>query len=140
MQQRHKSEYKTIVKAPITKVWDALTNPQLVKEYFFGTNLVTDWKVGSPIYFKGEWEGKPYKDMGIVTDFVSNKTLTYTYLSEWSGLPDILENYLEITYQTKVVDEGTELTIIQTNYDEEKSKHSLASWDMIINSMKKLIE
>ena len=30
-------------------VWDALTNPAMVMQYMHGTNLSTDWKVGSPI-------------------------------------------------------------------------------------------
>jgi len=140
MQHHPKCQYKTIVKAPIQKVWDALTNPATVKEYFFGSNLVTDWKVGSPIYFQGEWEGKPYKDKGIVKEYVPHSFLTYTYLSNWSGLPDSPENYLEIKYEVKTVDEGTELIITQSNYDEEKAKHSEENWATVMGGMKKLIE
>lgn len=42
-----------IVKAPLNKVWDAIIKPELVKQYFFGTELVTTWKIGSPIFFRG---------------------------------------------------------------------------------------
>ena len=52
------------VNAPAAKVWEALTNPEIVKKYFFGTNVKTDWKVGSPIIWEGEWEGKSYRDKG----------------------------------------------------------------------------
>ena len=46
------------INAPKSKVWDALTKPELIKQYLFGTEVTTDWQVGSPIIYKGIWEGK----------------------------------------------------------------------------------
>jgi uncharacterized protein YndB with AHSA1/START domain len=140
MQTNHKSNYRTVVKAPLPKVWDALINPELVKQYFFGSNMETDLKVGSPIYFWGDYEGKPYKDKGIIQEYVPNQLLSYTYLSNWSNLPDVPENYLLVTYSVKEVDGGTELTIVQTNYDDEKAKHSEENWKIVIDGLKKLVE
>jgi len=37
------------IKAPSTRVWDALVTPAAVKQYMFGTNVVSDWKEGSAI-------------------------------------------------------------------------------------------
>jgi len=34
------------------EVWDALTNPEKTKEYFFKCRVESDWKPGSPISFK----------------------------------------------------------------------------------------
>ena len=56
------------IKATKSKVWDAVTNPEQIKKYMFGTNTVSDWKIGSPITFSGEWEGKPYKDKGHILE------------------------------------------------------------------------
>jgi uncharacterized protein YndB with AHSA1/START domain len=134
------SHYKTHLNASIEKVWDALTNPEIVKRYFFGTNLMTDWQVGHKIAFTGEWDGKAYEDKGIVQEYVPNQKAVYTYLSSWSGLADAPENYQLITYEVNEVDNGTELTITQTNFDEEKAKHSEESWASIIEGMKKLVE
>ena len=140
MQEKHVSHYRTIVKAPINKVWDALSRPEIVSSYFFGSQLITTWEIGSSICFKGEWEGKPYEDKGIVFDYKPNKLLSFSYLSSWSQLPDSPENYLQITYHVNEVSEGTELMISQTNYDEEKAKHSEGNWSAIMESMKKLVE
>ena len=41
------------INAPASKVWDALTNPDLIKQYLFGTEVTTDWQVGSPITYRG---------------------------------------------------------------------------------------
>jgi len=140
MQTEFKSTYQTEIAAPIEKVWDALINPKIVKQYFFGSNQETDWKIGSQILWTGEYEGTPYTDKGVVLEFSPNKKLSYSYLSSWSGLEDKPENYLLVTYEVTPIDAGTELTITQSNYDEEKAKHSSENWAVVIDGMKKLIE
>jgi uncharacterized protein YndB with AHSA1/START domain len=46
------------IHAPTSKVWEALTKPEIIKQYLFGTTVTTDWRVGSPITYEGIWEGK----------------------------------------------------------------------------------
>ncbi|VXD11292.1 SRPBCC domain-containing protein [Marinoscillum sp. 108] len=140
MQTEFKSTYQTTIKAPIEKVWDALINPEIVKKYFFESNQETDWKVGSPILWTGEYEGTPYTDKGVVLEFSPNKKLSYSYLSSWSGLEDKTENYLLVTYQVKPIEAGTELKITQSNYDEDKAKHSSENWAVVIDGLKKIVE
>jgi len=94
----------------------------------------------NPIIFQGEWEGKSYQDNGVVQEYIPYQKLAYSYLSNWSGLPDVRENYLLISYEVKKVTEGTVLTITQGNYDAEKAKHSEENWAQIVDAMKKLIE
>lgn len=140
MQTNFKSSYQTTIKAPIHKVWDALINPEMVKQYFFGSDQITDWKVGSKILWTGEYEGTTYEDKGIVKEFVHNKKLSYAYLSSWSGLEDKPENYLSVSYEVNEVENGTELSIVQSNYNEEKAKHSKENWAVVIDGLKKLVE
>lgn len=132
--------YETTINAPVEKVWDALTNPAVVKQYFFGSDLETDWQVGSPIYFKGEYEGKYYQDKGTVLEFVPNKQLAYSYLSDWTNMEDVPESYLLVKYEVEEADGKTILRINQTNYDAEKAEHSEASWGTVIDGLKKLVE
>ena len=129
------------IHAPAGKVWDGLTKPELVKQYFFGTDLVTDWKVGSPVYFRGEWEGKPYEDKGTVLRFEPGKLLEYDYLSSWSQVEDKPENYQQIIYSLKPKGDGTILTIIQKNIPgEESQKHSAKNWAGLLKALKALME
>ena len=46
-----------------------------------GTNLTTDWKVGSPIAWRGEWKGKSYVDKGIVLEIEPEELPKYTHWS-----------------------------------------------------------
>ena len=140
METHFKIQYKTTINAPLEKVWEALTNPAIVKQYFFGTELVTDWKVGNPIIFQGEWEGQKYKDKGEVLEYEHNKKLSYSYLSNWSGKEDLPENYLWVCYEVKADGANTELTIHQSNYDEERAKHSAGNWASLVAEMRKVVE
>lgn len=45
---------KVVIQAPPVVAWDALTNPEKTKKYFFNCKVFSDWKVGSTITFKGK--------------------------------------------------------------------------------------
>ena len=135
------SSSSVVIKASLQKVWDGLTLPELVKQYFFGTNMVTDWKVGSPIFFRGEWEGKAYEDKGTVLEFNPLKSLSYNYWSGFSGVEDKPENYQILKYEVEEVEGGVKLTISQSNASsQESADHSAANWKMVMDGLKKLVE
>lgn len=129
-----------LISAPLEKVWDAITKPEIVKQYFFGTNLETTWEVGTPILFKGEWEGKEYVDKGIVQSYVPQKSLSYTYRSSTETGPDVPESYKLISYEVMPRDAGVELSICQTAETEEQAKHSEENWNTVLHAMKDLLE
>jgi len=129
------------ITAPATKVWKALTDPLLVKQYFFGTEVATDWKKGSPIRFTGEWEGKPYEDKGTILDVQEYRLLKYNYWSSRSGIADKPENYVDITFTLDEKDGITTLTVTQENIsDEEMRAHSEENWQKVLTGMKHLLE
>ena len=129
------------INAPIDQVWDALTKPEIIKQYFFGTNTFTDWKMGSPIIFRGEWEGKSYEDKGTILEVTKYKMIKYDYWSSMSGIEDKPENYVIITYHLTQVDTKTKLVITQENIPDEKMKeHSEENWKKVMGDMKKIVE
>src|SRR5262249_30615325 len=87
----------TTINAARTKVWDALVDPQAIKEYMFGTDVTSDWKPGSSITWKGKWEGRPYEDKGVIVRALPQQELEYTHFSPMTGLPDKPENYHTVT-------------------------------------------
>lgn len=129
------------INATPAKVWEALTTPALIKEYLFGTSVVTNWQVGSPIIYQGTWEGKTYEDKGIILQFVPEKIFESTYWSSMGGTPDLPENYKKVTYELEPSGNQTVLTITQDNNDsEEGSKQSEGNWSMVLTGLKKLVE
>ena len=130
------------INASPEKVWDALTNPEIIKEYLFGTETITDWQPGNDIVFQGEYEGKKYHDKGVVIENVLHKLICYSYWSSFSGLEDKPENYNLVIYGLASVDnKTTTLTWTQKGFaTEEGYKHSLNGMDDFLKKIKDIIE
>lgn len=131
----------TVIQAPRQTVWDALTRPELVREYFFGTNLVTDWSIGSPVYFRGEWEGKPYEDRGTVLVFDPPRTLSFDYWSAFSGTEDRPELRQLVRYDLEEAGGGVRVTVRQSKVEtEQAADRSSKNWQSVLDGMKALVE
>lgn len=129
------------IAAPRSRVWDAITKPELVKQYFFGTNVESDWKKGGKIRWTGEWEGKPYEDKGTILDIEKEKLLKYNYYSAFSGKPDVPENYSVITYKLVEMGGNTEYIVEQEGLEtEDAARHSEQNWAQIMDGLRKLLE
>jgi uncharacterized protein YndB with AHSA1/START domain len=131
----------TTINAPKDKVWKALVDPAAIKQFMFGTDMTTDWKIGSPIVWKGEWQGRPYEDKGVVKQIESGRKLQYTHFSPLSGLPDKPENYHTITIELSGQGEQTSVTLSQdNNATEEDRQHSEENWKTMLDGLKKYVE
>ena len=129
------------IHASVDAVWDALTNPDTIKKYMFGTTVTSDWEEGSPITWKGEWQGKPYEDKGIILRIRPKTELQYTHFSPLSGVADIQENYHSVTVGLSGNDHETTVKLFQDkNQTEEEQKHSEQNWKMMLEGLKKLLE
>ena len=134
-------QVRTEIEAKLSEVWEALTNPEKIKQYFFGTNTITDWEPGHPIVFKGEWKGKSYEDKGKILEVVMYKRIRYTYWSSMSGMENKPENYVTITYELEAHAGKVMLTITQDNIPDEKTKeHSEENWKKVMQGLKELLE
>lgn len=130
-----------VIHTPAEKVWDALTNPDMIRQYLFGTEAVSDWQVGSPITWRGVWEGKPYEDKGTILEVIPKRVLKTTYLSSFSGLEDKPENYLTVTYTLAETDGETIVTIVtEDNPTQEGADQAAANWSAVLQSLKNLLE
>lgn len=129
------------IDAPATKVWEAIITPEIIKQYLFGTEVITDWKEGSSITYKGVWQGKSYEDKGKILQVIPEKLFKSTYWSSMSGTVDKPENYATVTYELREKNGQTELTLNQDNNLTEESKvHSEQNWKIVLSNLKKLLE
>jgi uncharacterized protein YndB with AHSA1/START domain len=129
------------IQSPASKVWNALVDPEAIRQYMFGTHAVSDWREGSPIVWKGEWQGKPYEDKGVILQLKPGSRLQYSHFSPLSGLPETAENYHTVTIE--LADEGdrTQLSLAQdNNATGEEAEHSSQNWMMMLTSLKKYLE
>lgn len=138
----HSTSTSIVIQAPRKRVWEALTKPEIVKQYFFGTDLVTDWVPGSSLAFRGEWEGKQYEDRGTVREFEPERTLSYDYWSSFSGQEDTPERRQLIRFDLTDEDGGgVKVAVQQSNVDtQERADHSKKNWEGVLAALKKLLE
>ncbi len=137
----YSAKVSIIINASIVNVWKTLTDPELVKQYLFGTKVSTDWKKGSQIKWTGIWNDKKYEDKGQIIEIVAEKLIICTYWSSMSGLEDKKENYTTVSYILDGQDGKVKLTIIQDNIKiKELKEHSENSWTMVGNSLKRVAE
>ena len=130
-----------VIKATPARVWEALTDPAQVKQVMWGSEVESDWKQGSPLIYRGVWEGKPFEDKGTILEIDPPRLLRTNYYSPLSGKADVPENYAEVTYALVPEGNGTKITVTQSNIADEKTRdHSESNWGGALETMKKMIE
>ena len=129
------------INASPAEIWAALTDPDKIYQYMFGTQVVSDWEEGSPIVWHGEWHGKEYEDKGQILTIEPERVLQYSHFSPLSGQPDKPENYHVVTIELS--GEGPETTVWLTqdnNASEQERDESERNWRMMLESLKALLE
>ena len=101
------------INATKEKVWDTLTKPGLVQLWQYGSELITNWEIGSDIKFRTEWEGKIFEQWGKVLEITPTEILKYNLFAPRPGLEDKPENYFIMSYVLTSENGQTKLEIIQ---------------------------
>lgn len=129
------------IAVPMAKAWDALVNPAVIKRYMFGSTVVSTWKVGDPIIWRGSWKDMPYEDKGRVLEVDAPRLLRVTHFSPLSGKPDVPENYHTLTYELTERGPWTVVRLSQDNNpNEEARSHSEKNWHTMLEALKKTLE
>jgi uncharacterized protein YndB with AHSA1/START domain len=136
-----------VVDAPRQRVWEALTDPDLVSQYFMGARVNTDWQVGHPITFSGTWKDKPFEDKGEILSFEPQEEMSYSHWSPLSGTDDVPDHYHVVRITLADDDDGTRVTLEQSNLNGEITDADLKSrddyeknWQATLEGLKKVAE
>ena len=129
------------IDAPRSVVWNALIDPKSIKEYMFGADIETDWKVGSPVTWKGQSDGRRYEDRGKILTYNPESVLTFSHQSGSSGIDQLGENYHHVTIELTSLDGKTRVALTQdNNLTSESRDHSEKNWKTILENLKKFVE
>jgi uncharacterized protein YndB with AHSA1/START domain len=141
------AQVSTTVDASPTAVWEALTDPALMREYFMGAEITTDWVPGHPITYVGNYEGKPYEDKGEVLVVEPERQLSMSHWSPLAGTADTPDNYHVVTFELHGSDGHTEVTLTQSNLtggetdaDRENREHYETNWQRVLEGLKRVVE
>jgi uncharacterized protein YndB with AHSA1/START domain len=129
------------IDAPPERVWEALTTPQQIKQWFFGVDTESDWQVGSSLVHRGEYQGETYEDKGEIIEVDPPRRFVHTHWSPMSGLPDAPEHAQRVTWTLEPSEGGTALTVGETNLPSEDAKAiSDQSWPRALEALRGLVE
>ena len=134
-------EKSVALNADVAKVWEALTNPEITRKYFFNCEAISDWKAGSPIVFKMMSDGNemvPVK--GVITAIEPERLLEHTCFSpEFENVPS---KHTTVTYKLSSENNVTELSVTQGDFgdNEVAYNHTDASWDTVLDALKSVLE
>ena len=130
-----------LIHAPVASVWEALTKPELVKQWQYGADVITNWQKGSPIVYRSEWEGKVYEQRGTILEIEPEKLVKYTLFAPRPGLDEKPENSFTMTYRVEEINGKTMLTITQDDPREQQSQEQAEEAEnTVLDSLKKLVE
>jgi uncharacterized protein YndB with AHSA1/START domain len=128
-------------------VWGALTDPKKIEKYYLGAEVDTDWKVGSPITWSGEWNGKSYADKGEILAVEPKRRLSYSHWSPLAGNPDHPDNYHVIDIFLDEADGGTAVRLTQSNQsgkvteiDRQAKADYEKNWKTMLDGLKQVVE
>jgi len=131
--------YVTFIRTTPDQLWSALTEPEFIKQYWFGMHIESDWKPGSP------WElaftdGR-VADFGEIIEFDPPKRLVLKWHNEWN--PEMkAEGYGRCTMELEPLDGAVKLSITH-EMARPQSKFIQAvsgGWPRILSNLKSLLE
>ncbi|MEW1954742.1 SRPBCC domain-containing protein [Terrabacter sp. NPDC080008] len=139
----HVAHASVKVDATPQEAWRALTDPELVSTWMVGTEVSTDWRVGSPITWQGEIDGRPYQDKGEVLEADPPRRLSVTHYSPLMGQEDRPENYHTVTYTITGdgMSGGTTVTLEQDgNTSQEQAEQFSRNWQSMLEALRSTVE
>jgi uncharacterized protein YndB with AHSA1/START domain len=139
-----KTVQKTVgINAPVSRVWETITTPELIREWLSDTpiDVVSNWREGSEMIFKGTWHNRAYEDKGVIQAYEPEKLFRYSFWSHMSQIADIPENYSVIEFRLEPEGDHTDLTLTQSNFVSDTIyRHSNYYWTLTLDRLKKTIE
>jgi uncharacterized protein YndB with AHSA1/START domain len=139
--KRYSIRVDTLVHAARGKVWDLLVDPAKLGALFWGSTVVSDFRIGSPIVWKGLWEGKPFEDRGQVLEREDGSFLKYSHWTPSPGTPDedIVRSIL--TFRLTEEQGGVRVVFLHDNIATLQMKdHSEPLWRQLLERLKETLE
>ncbi|GAB3697113.1 hypothetical protein GCM10027592_20930 [Spirosoma flavus] len=132
---------KISLKAEPSVVWNALTNPEKTKQYFFNCEVFSDWEVGSTILFTGRmFLIKKIEMKGQILEIEPNKLLKYSLENDDDDDSNFSIVTDKLTYRNGVTTLSISDDVGQGTGAEDRYKRSEKGWDTILEGLKKLVD
>jgi uncharacterized protein YndB with AHSA1/START domain len=140
MTEKPSSVFFTYIATTAEKLWEALTNGDFTKHYFFGRRMESDWKTGSS--FKLLIMDGRIDSQGKVLEADPPRRLVLTWHVEWMDefrhLPEAI-----VTFQIDPLGDVVRFTVSEfhpAGIDEKYLEGGRRGWPIILSGLKTLLE
>jgi uncharacterized protein YndB with AHSA1/START domain len=126
------------IRAKPERVWQAMTDPTLTREYFYGTDILSDWKAGSR--WTSESDGNVSLD-GKILEIDPPRRLVQTFHVRDDD-PAASEDASTVTWELTPLPNGggTRLDLVHADQGEATMAYTDGGWEYILKGMKDLLE
>lgn len=131
--------YVTFIRSTPERVWEALTTPVFIKQYWFGMTVETDWRVGSS--WRLSFEDGRVADSGEIIEADPPKRLVIRWRNEWK--PEMkAEGNSRCSFELEPEGEAVKLTVIHAIDRPDSALIGAVSggWPRILSNLKSLLE
>ena len=131
--------YVTYIATTPEKLWEALTQGKFTKQYWFGRQIESDWRIGSPVRFY-DGDSNDLTDSGVVLEYDPPFRLAYTFRNEFDSEAQKL-GYSRVAFSIERRDETVKLTLVHDELlNEELAAAFREGWSPILSSLKTYLE
>ncbi len=135
--------YVTYIRTTPERLWDALTTPDFIGQYWFGATAESDWKAGSPWTLK--MADGSLADAGEILEAVPGRRLVIKWRNEWK--PEFkAEGFALCTMEIEpVADVDVPAVKLSVTHSIDRADSGFigavsSGWPRILSNLKSLLE
>ncbi len=132
-----------ILQATPEQVWEALTHPRMTKQYYFNSEVHSDWKEGSALRWTGNYDGHEIDVEGKILEIVPGKRIKYSGFDRLAAGDLSRSGDIHITHEIVPQVGRTKLLTTISNFegDESRAEYAAQQWDLeIMPKLQTLVE
>jgi uncharacterized protein YndB with AHSA1/START domain len=129
--------YVIYIQAAPEKIWQALTDGEITREYWGRLRVVSDWTPGSPWHHESDVDAAEIEVAGTVIDSQPPNRLVLSWSKPGNSDPD------KISRVSFAIDEfmgSSRLTVTHSELTADTLAKISAGWPAILSSLKSLLE
>ena len=134
-----KHVYEVYIRTTPEKLWEAITRGEQTQQYFYGTRVESDWKMGSAVRHMGA-NGEVNLD-GKVLEIEPRKRLVTTFRSVHDA-EAAKDRPSRVTWEIQALGDVCKLTLTHDDFDGETKTYRMvgSGWNPVLSGLKTLLE
>ncbi|MCE9600218.1 MAG: SRPBCC domain-containing protein [Spirochaetia bacterium] len=137
-------EYEIYIGAPVESVWNALSNPAMVKKLYYGSVLRSTFEPGSAMEYVGPGPQGPetVHIYGKIVQFRKNQEFTHTCKVGSAYGADRINFESRVSYKLEAVGKTTKLSILHNSWmaGDPAYTNTKIGWPMVMSALKSAVE